>query len=380
MKKIKVMSVFGTRPEAIKMAPLVLELEKQSNVFESVVVVTAQHREMLDQVLEIFQITPNYDLDIMKPNQSLAEITSNALKKLDPVMKEVEPDIVLVHGDTTTAYVAGLAAFYNQIKIGHVEAGLRTWDIYSPFPEEANRQMIDIVTDLYFAPTLTSKENLISEMKHPDDIFVTGNTVIDALAETVSQNYQNEVLDKIPEQDKFILMTMHRRENLGYPMKEVFIAAREVIESDETLHLIYPIHMNPKVKEIANDILGNHPRIHLISPLDVVDFHNFASRSFFIMSDSGGVQEEAPSFNVPVLVLRNTTERPEGVEAGTLKLVGTDYENVKKEMLNLLNNSNEYKLMSEANNPYGDGLASRRITYEIAKFFGRELNMVSEFV
>ncbi len=379
MDKIKVMSVFGTRPEAIKMAPLVLELEKQSNIFESVVVVTAQHREMLDQVLEIFKITPDYDLNIMKPNQSLADITSNALQKLDPVIKEVQPDVVLVHGDTTTAYVASLAAFYNQVKVGHVEAGLRTWDIYSPFPEEANRQMIDILTDFYFAPTLTSKANLLSEMKHKNQIFITGNTVIDALQETVNESYEHEILNKIPDEDKFILMTMHRRENLGTPMREVFKAAREVIESDESLHLIYPVHLNPKVKEAANEILGNHSRIHLIEPLDVVDFHNFASRSYFIMSDSGGVQEEAPSFNVPVLVLRDTTERPEGVEAGTLKLIGTDYEVVKKAMLHLLNDSNSYETMSNAKNPYGDGFASIRILNAISNYFDKSIKLIPEF-
>lgn len=366
MKKIKVMSIFGTRPEAIKMAPLVLELEKQSDIFESIVVVTAQHREMLDQVLEIFKIIPDYDLNIMKPSQSLADITSNALKKLDPVIKEVKPDIVLVHGDTTTAYVASLSAFYNQIKVGHVEAGLRTWNIDSPFPEEANRQMIDILTDFYFAPTEVSYANLISEMKNANRIFVTGNTVIDALKETVKSDYSHQVLDKILEDEKFILMTMHRRENLGKPMEEVFLAARKVIETNEKLHLVYPVHLNPKVTDLAEKILGNHPRIHLIEPLDVIDFHNFASRSYFIMSDSGGVQEEAPSFDVPVLVLRNTTERPEGVEAGTLKLVGTDYNIVKKEMLNLLNDDREYRRMSRAKNPYGDGLASRRIV-EILK-------------
>lgn len=380
MQKIKVMSVFGTRPEAIKMAPLVLELERQSDVFESVVVVTAQHREMLDQVLEIFKITPDYDLNIMKPNQSLADITSNALQKLNPVIKEVQPDVVLVHGDTTTAYVAALAAFYNQVKVGHVEAGLRTWDVYSPFPEEANRQMIDIVTDFYFAPTKTSYDNLISEMKHQSRISITGNTVIDALKETVSKDYQHEILSKISNKEKYVLMTMHRRENLGQPMKDVFRAAREVIDSDESLHLIYPVHLNPKVKEAAEEVLGNHSRIHLIEPLDVVDFHNFASRSHFIMSDSGGVQEEAPSFNVPVLVLRDTTERPEGVDAGTLKLVGTNYELVKKEMLNLLNNDKEYKKMSEAKNPYGDGLASKRIAKNIADFYGKEAESVSDFV
>ncbi|MDT2830952.1 UDP-N-acetylglucosamine 2-epimerase (non-hydrolyzing) [Vagococcus carniphilus] len=380
MKKIKVMSVFGTRPEAIKMAPLVLELEKQGEIFESIVVVTAQHREMLDQVLDIFNITPDFDLDIMKPNQTLADITSNALQKLDPIIKEVMPDVVLVHGDTTTAYVASLAAFYNQVKVGHVEAGLRTWNIYSPFPEEANRQMIDILTDFYFAPTLTSSLNLLKEQKSEKEIFVTGNTVIDALKETVKADYTHPVLDKISDDEKFILMTMHRRENLGKPMEEVFSAARETIEKNEDLHLIYPVHLNPKVKEIADRILGNHSRIHLIEPLDVIDFHNFASRSYFIMSDSGGVQEEAPSFNVPVLVLRDTTERPEGVEAGTLKLIGTEYGTVKREIETLLNDSKLYEEMSQAKNPYGDGLASKRIAYQIANYFDREAEKVSEFI
>lgn len=380
MNKIKIMSIFGTRPEAIKMAPLVLELERQSSIFESTVVVTAQHREMLDQVLDIFKIEPDYDLNIMKPNQSLSDITSNALKKLEPVMKKVKPDVVLVHGDTTTAYVSSLAAFYNQIKVGHVEAGLRTWDISSPFPEEANRQMIDILTDFYFAPTSTSYSNLISEMKSEKKIFITGNTVIDALKETVISDYHHEVLDEISNDEKIILMTMHRRENLGLPMENVFRAAREVIEEDESLHLIYPVHLNPKVKETAMEILGGHPRIHLIAPLDVVDFHNIASRSYFIMSDSGGVQEEAPSFNVPVLVLRNTTERPEGVEAGTLKLVGTNYNVVKSEMLKLLNDEKEYNKMSEAINPYGDGLASKRIAKVIADYYGKSAEQVSDFL
>ena len=380
MKKIKVMSVFGTRPEAIKMAPLVLELKKQSDVFDSTVVVTAQHREMLDQVLEIFDIVPDYDLDIMKKNQSLADITSNALQKLDPVMKEVNPDIVLVHGDTTTAYVASLAGFYNQIKVGHVEAGLRTWNIYSPFPEEANRQMIDVVSELYFAPTKMSQDNLLAEKKKSEAIFVTGNTVIDALKETVKSDYHHETLDKIGSDEKFVLMTMHRRENLGQPMRDVFKAAREVVDMHSDLHLIYPVHLNPLVQEAASDVLGNHDRIHLIHPLDVIDFHNFASRSYFIMSDSGGVQEEAPSFNVPVLVLRDTTERPEGVEAGTLKLVGTDYDIVKTEMLNLLNDTSVYKVMSEAKNPYGDGLASERIAYEIANYFGVSTEKVVPFI
>ncbi|WP_326716791.1 non-hydrolyzing UDP-N-acetylglucosamine 2-epimerase [Vagococcus jeotgali] len=379
MKKIKVMSVFGTRPEAIKMAPVVLELNRQSELFESIVVVTAQHREMLDQVLEIFDIVPDFDLNIMKKNQTLADITSIALQKLDTVIKEVQPDIVLVHGDTTTAYVAALAAFYNQVKIGHVEAGLRTWNMYSPFPEEANRQMIDVITDLYFSPTQTSAENLLREGKDSTNIYITGNTVIDALSETVKSDYTHEILNSIPNQDRFILMTMHRRENLGQPMEDVFSAAKEVIDKDESLHLVYPVHLNPKVQESANKIFGSHERVHLVEPLDVFDFHNIASRSLFIMSDSGGVQEEAPSLNVPVLVLRDTTERPEGVEAGTLKLVGTKYEEVKTNMEDLLINQEVYDMMSTAKNPYGDGLASKRIIKEIANYFGETGEDVTPF-
>lgn len=378
MKKVKVMSVFGTRPEAIKMAPLVLEIEKYEDL-ESVVVVTAQHREMLDQVLEIFKIKPDYDLNIMQANQTLSDITSRALVKLDAVIKEEKPDIVLVHGDTTTAYAASLAGFYNQVKVGHVEAGLRTWNISSPFPEEANRQMIDVLSDLYFAPTQNSANNLINEGKDSAKISITGNTVIDALSETVEDHYNHDALKNIGEDDKLILMTMHRRENLGQPMREVFTAAREVVDKYEDIHLVYPVHLNPKVKELANDVLGNHERIHLIEPLDVFDFHNFSYRSYFIMSDSGGVQEEAPSFNVPVLVLRDTTERPEGVEAGTLKLIGTDYDIVKDNMIELLSNEETYKKMSNAKNPYGDGLASKRIVNEIKKYFGLKVEELPLF-
>lgn len=372
------MSVFGTRPEAIKMAPLVLEIEKHEDL-ESVVVVTAQHREMLDQVLDIFKIKPNYDLNIMQANQTLSDITSRALTKLDEVIKKEQPDIILVHGDTTTAYAASLAGFYNQVKVGHVEAGLRTWNISSPFPEEANRQMIDVLSDLYFAPTQNSANNLINEGKDSKKISITGNTVIDALSETVEDNYSHEALKNLGEDDKLILMTMHRRENLGQPMRDVFTAAREVVDNYENIHLVYPVHLNPKVKELANDVLGNHERIHLIEPLDVFDFHNFSYRSYFIMSDSGGVQEEAPSFNVPVLVLRDTTERPEGVEAGTLKLIGTDYDIVKENMIELLSNEETYKKMSNAKNPYGDGLASKRIVNEIKKYFELEVEELPLF-
>lgn len=354
------MTVFGTRPEAIKMAPLVLEIEKNKNKFESVVVVTAQHREMLDQVLNIFNITPDYDLDIMKPNQTLAEITTNVILKFDEVIKKERPDIILVHGDTTTAYAAGLAGFYNQVSIGHVEAGLRTNNKYSPYPEEINRQMIDTFTDFYFCPTNHAKENLEKEGKNKQ-LYVTGNTVIDALKYTVKSNYTHPVLEKIQPNHKMILMTMHRRENLGKPMEEVFKAAREVVNNDETVEVVYPVHLNPKVQKLAQDMLGNHDRIHLIEPLDVVDFHNFSSKSYFIMSDSGGVQEEAPSLGKPVLVLRDTTERPEGVSAGTLKLVGTDYSSVKIMMKELLNNVELYNQMANAENPYGDGTTSKQI-------------------
>ena len=337
MKKIKVMTVFGTRPEAIKMAPLVLELQKQSQRFEAITTVSAQHREMLDQVLDIFHIKPDYDLNIMHARQTLTDITSNVLINLDKILKEAKPDIVLVHGDTTTTFAASVAAFYNQIPIGHVEAGLRTWEKYSPYPEEMNRQMTDAMTDLYFAPTNQSKANLLKENHKEDNIYITGNTAIDALKQTVDKEYHHDILDKVSPDNKLILLTMHRRENQGEPMRRVFKVIREVVESREDVEVIYPVHLSPAVQEAAKEILGNTERIHLISPLDVVDFHNLAARSYFIMSDSGGVQEEAPSLGKPVLVLRDTTERPEGVEAGTLKLVGTESEKVKKEMDKLLN-------------------------------------------
>lgn len=370
MKKIKVMTVFGTRPEAIKMAPLVLELQKQSQRFEAITTVSAQHREMLDQVLDIFHIKPDYDLNIMHARQTLTDITSNVLINLDKILKEAKPDIVLVHGDTTTTFAASVAAFYNQIPIGHVEAGLRTWEKYSPYPEEMNRQMTDAMTDLYFAPTNQSKANLLKENHKEDNIFITGNTAIDALKQTVDKGYHHDILDKVSPDNKLILLTMHRRENQGEPMRRVFKVIREVVESREDVEVIYPVHLSPAVQETAKEILGNTERIHLISPLDVVDFHNLAARSYFIMTDSGGVQEEAPSLGKPVLVLRNTTERPEGVEAGTLKLVGTESEKVKKEMEELLDNDAEYQRMAQAKNPYGDGKASERILDAIAYYFG----------
>lgn len=378
MKKIKVMVVFGTRPEAIKMAPLVLELQKQSETIETITVVTAQHRQMLDQVLETFHIQPDYDLDIMGKNQSLLDITAKILEKFDPVVKEVHPDMILVHGDTTTTFVASLVAFYNQVRIGHVEAGLRTFDKYSPFPEEMNRQMTDNLADLYFAPTSESKANLLME-HHPESaIFITGNTAIDALRLTVQEDYHHQVLDQLDPEKKLVLVTMHRRENQGQPMRAVFGALREMVDAHPELEVVYPVHLSPAVQEAAKDILGDHDRIHLIAPLDVFDFHNLASRSYFIMSDSGGVQEEAPSLGKPVLVLRDTTERPEGVKAGTLKLVGTDPERVKEEMTALLTDLDLYQKMASARNPYGDGKASERIVQAIQHYYGL-VDLVSEF-
>lgn len=369
MQKIKVMAIFGTRPEAIKMAPLVLELKKQNAYFETVIVVTAQHREMLDSVLDIFQITPDYDLNIMKRKQTLSGITSSVILDLDAVLEKEQPQIVLVHGDTTTTFAAALSAFYHQIAVGHVEAGLRTWKKYSPWPEEMNRQMTDNLADLYFAPTAQSRANLLKENHSQQNIFVTGNTAIDALAQTVQANYHHQVLDLIDPQKRMILVTMHRRENQGEPMRQVFRAIRDVVQSYSDVEVIYPVHLNPVVQKTAQEILGKQKRIHLIEPLDVLDFHNLIDRSYFIMSDSGGVQEEAPALKKPVLVLRDTTERPEGVVAGTLKLVGTHYDSVKKEMEQLLNDPKEYQSMAQAKNPYGDGQASQRICAALRYYF-----------
>ena len=371
VSKIKVMTVFGTRPEAIKMAPLVLALKERADEFEAVTVVTAQHRQMLDQVLEIFKIKPDYDLDVMKQRQTLSEITSNVLMNLDKVIATEKPDIVLVHGDTTTTFAASISAFYNQTAIGHVEAGLRTWDKYSPFPEEMNRQLTDVLSDLYFAPTSQSEANLLQENHPQKAIYITGNTAIDALKQTVQSDYNHSILDVVDADKRMILVTMHRRENQGEPMKRVFKVMRQVVETHDDVEIVYPVHLNPVVQETAQDILGNHPRIHLIDPLDVVDFHNLAARSFFIMSDSGGVQEEAPSLGKPVLVLRDTTERPEGVEAGTLKLVGTQPEQVHDAMVELLDDQAVYDAMAHAKNPYGDGQASQRILDAIAYHFGQ---------
>lgn len=370
MVKVKVMTVFGTRPEAIKMAPIVKELGERSDEFDAVTVVSAQHRQMLDQVLDIFHIDPDYDLDIMKKRQTLDQITSNVILGLADIMDKEKPDIVLVHGDTTTTFAASVSAFYHQIKLGHVEAGLRTWNKYSPYPEEMNRQLTDVLTDMYFAPTTQSKANLLKENHPEDEIYITGNTAIDALKQTVNDNYHHAVLDMIDKDKRMILVTMHRRENQGEPMRRVFRAMLDVVKTHDDVEIIYPVHLNPVVQEAARSILGNHPRIHLIDPLDVVDFHNLAARSYFIMTDSGGVQEEAPSLGKPVLVLRDTTERPEGVTAGTLKLVGTDPDAVRTNMIQLLDDDAEYKRMANAKNPYGDGHAAERILDAIAYKFG----------
>lgn len=365
------MVVFGTRPEAIKMAPLILQLKKQSENFETMTVVTAQHQQMLNQVLQTFNIEPDIDLNIMRKQQTLTDITVKILAKLDKLLKEMKPDIILVHGDTTTTFAASLAAFYNQVRIGHVEAGLRTWEKYSPFPEEMNRQMTDAVTDLYFAPTMQSKVNLIKENHDEKNIFVTGNTAIDALKVTVQEHYHHDILAQIAPNRRLILVTMHRRENQGEAMRRVFSTLRQVVEAHDDVEVVYPVHLSPAVQEVAQAILSNHPQIHLIEPLDVVDFHNIAARSYFIMSDSGGVQEEAPSLGKPVLVLRDTTERPEGVSAGTLKLVGTESKNIHEAIETLLTDEIVYRQMSQASNPYGDGRASERIVEAIAYYFGR---------
>ncbi|MGF2620880.1 non-hydrolyzing UDP-N-acetylglucosamine 2-epimerase [Bacillus cereus] len=369
-ERLKVMTTFGTRPEAIKMAPLVLELQKHPEKIESIVTVTAQHRQMLDQVLSIFGITPDFDLNIMKDRQTLIDITTRGLEGLDKVMKEAKPDIVLVHGDTTTTFIASLAAFYNQIPVGHVEAGLRTWDKYSPYPEEMNRQLTGVMADLHFSPTAKSATNLQKENKDESRIFITGNTAIDALKTTVKETYSHPVLEKLGN-DRLVLMTAHRRENLGEPMRNMFRAIKRLVDKHEDVQVVYPVHMNPVVRETANDILGDHGRIHLIEPLDVIDFHNVAARSYLMLTDSGGVQEEAPSLGVPVLVLRDTTERPEGIEAGTLKLAGTDEETIFSLADELLSDKEAHDKMSKASNPYGDGRASERIVEAILKHFNK---------
>ena len=353
------MLVFGTRPEAIKMCPLVNELKTRDNV-QTIVCVTGQHRQMLDQVLEAFQVIPDYDLSIMKDKQTLFDITTNILNRIKSLLDEVKPDVVLVHGDTSTTFVTALACFYLQIPVGHVEAGLRTYNIYSPYPEEFNRQAVSIISQYNFAPTELSKQNLLQEGKKPESIYVTGNTAIDALKTTVKKDYTHPELDWVGD-SRLIMITAHRRENLGEPMRHMFRAIRRVMDEHLDVKAIYPIHMNPVVRETANEILGDDDCIHIIEPLEVLDFHNFLSRSYLILTDSGGIQEEAPSLGKPVLVMRDTTERPEGIKAGTLKLVGTEEEIIYLNFKLLLDNKAEYEKMSKASNPYGDGFACRRI-------------------
>lgn len=355
----KIMLVFGTRPEAIKMCPLVNELKTREGI-QTLVCVTGQHRQMLDQVLEAFSVTPDYDLSIMKDRQTLFDVTANILLKIREVLEAERPDVVLVHGDTSTTFVTALACFYLQIPVGHVEAGLRTHNIYSPFPEEFNRQAVGIISQYNFAPTTMARDNLLREGKPAERIYVTGNTAIDALKTTVRPNYTHPELEWA-EGSRLILITAHRRENLGEPMKHMFRAIRRVCDEHPDVKAIYPIHMNPAVREIATEILGDDERIRMIEPLDVLDFHNFLSRSYLILTDSGGIQEEAPSLGKPVLVMRDTTERPEGIAAGTLKLVGTEEETIYNSFKELLENPEVYHSMSTASNPYGDGLASRRI-------------------
>jgi len=371
MDKIKVMTVFGTRPEAIKMAPLVKELEKNDKI-ESIVCVTAQHRQMLDQVLAIFDIKPDYDLDIMKDRQTLISITTNVLQGLDGVLKEAKPDIVLVHGDTSTTFVGALAAFYNQIPVGHVEAGLRTYDKYSPFPEEMNRCLTGRIADLHFSPTISNRNNLIKEAIEDKDIFITGNTVIDALKTTVSKDYKLcASMDDVDFSKRVILVTAHRRENLGEPLENICRALKRIVTEFEDVELVYPVHLNPAGRETVNKYLAGMDRVHLIDPIDVRDMHNAMDRSFMIMTDSGGLQEEAPSLGKPVLVLRNETERPEAVEAGTVKVAGVNEDVIYNMAKKLLTDENEYNSMAHAVNPYGDGEASRRTVEAILYHFGK---------
>lgn len=358
-KVMKVMCVFGTRPEAIKMCPLVKELKSRPQL-QTLVCVTGQHRQMLDQVLSAFSVTPDYDLSIMKESQTLFDVTSSILERIRAVLEKERPDVVLVHGDTTTTFSTALACFYLHICVGHVEAGLRTYNIQSPWPEEFNRQAVSILADYNFAPTDAAKNNLIREGKSPKRIFVTGNTAIDALKTTVRKNYTHPELEWAAE-SRLVLLTAHRRENLGMPMRHMFRAIKRIVDETPDVKVIYPIHMNPAVRQAASEVFGNDDSFHIIEPLDVLDFHNFMARAHLILTDSGGIQEEAPSLGKPVLVMRDTTERPEGISAGTLKLVGTEEENIYKEFKKLLNDKKEYDKMSTASNPYGDGLASRRI-------------------
>lgn len=369
MNKIKVMLVFGTRPETIKMAPLVKELKSRGE-FETIVCVTAQHRQMLDQVLSAFSITPDYDLDIMRPGQTLSDITARVLKGLEDVIIKEKPSIVLVHGDTTTTFAGALSAYYCQTAVGHVEAGLRTYNKYSPYPEEMNRQFVGCVADLHFAPTEQSRQNLLAEGKKDESIIVTGNTAIDALTTTVREDFQDPLLDWAAG-SRLILITAHRRENLGEPMHRMFRAIRRVMEEFPDVKAVYPVHLNPLVRQAAGEELGGFDRVRLVEPMEVVEFHNLLARSYLILTDSGGIQEEAPSLGKPVIVLRDTTERPEGVEAGTLKLAGTDEERIYGLVRELLVDESEYTRMSQASNPYGDGQASRRIADAIAARFAK---------
>jgi len=375
-KKLKVITVFGTRPEAIKMAPLVIELQKHSQIINKVLV-TAQHREMLDQVLETFNINPDYDLNIMQGGQTLSGITVRALEGVERVLQKERPDIVMVHGDTTTTFAASLAAYYQQVSIGHVEAGLRTYNKYSPYPEEMNRELTGILADLHFAPTTWAKENLLREGKREERVFITGNTVIDALKRTVRDDYFHPVLSKI-EDKKLVLVTAHRRENWD-KLTNIFRAIHRLVENNSDIVVIYPVHLNPLVQQKAEEVLAGHERIHLIPPLDVFDFHNFEARAYLILSDSGGVQEEAPNFGVPVLVMRDTTERPEGVEAGTLQLVGTEEETIYNAAQKLLTDKKAYEKMNKAVNPYGDGLASKRIVETLLYHFGLSSKCPDQF-
>lgn len=368
----RIMVVFGTRPEAIKMCPLVQELKGRKSL-ETILCVTGQHRQMLDQVLKAFDIEPDLDLSIMKDSQTLFDITTNILNQIKKVLEKIRPDIVLVHGDTSTTFATALACFYLQIPVGHVEAGLRTYNIYSPYPEEFNRQAVSIISQYNFTPTESSKENLLREGKKAESIYITGNTAIDALKTTVREDYSHPELDWASN-SRLILITAHRRENLGEPMRNMFRAIRRVMDEHSDVKAIYPIHMNPLVRKTANEILSGDDRIHIIEPLGVLDFHNFLARSYLILTDSGGIQEEAPSLGKPVLVMRDTTERPEGVEAGTLKLVGTDEETIYQNFKLLLENEAEYTKMSYASNPYGDGMASKRIADILEKIFRHEIN------
>ncbi|CAH1216113.1 UDP-N-acetylglucosamine 2-epimerase [Paenibacillus allorhizoplanae] len=378
MKRLKVITIFGTRPEAIKMAPLILELEKHPEQIESLVCVTAQHRQMLDQVLDIFKITPNFDLNVMKDRQTLNEITMRVLQGLEPVFQEAKPDLILVHGDTLTTFLASYAAFMQQIQVGHVEAGLRTWNKLSPYPEEMNRQLTGVIADLHFAPTQQSADNLRKENKSESQIYVTGNTAIDVFKYTVQEKFNHPVLEWAAGR-KLILMTAHRREAQGEPHRQIFRAVKRIADEFDDIAIVYPVHPNPVVLEPAHEILGNHPRIKLIDPLDVFELHNFYPYTYMILTDSGGLQEEAPTFGVPALVLRDTTERPEGIQAGTLELVGTDEEVVYTRARALLTDPEQYNKMSQAANPYGDGKASERIVQAILHHFGRTTERPESF-